>query len=280
MRLLTAIVLLSLLALDAEAADIRCIDYSDASCDLIYIDGQIEKGDAVKFEELINADLFRFPYKVLLNSPGGNALDAMRIGKIIRTLFLRVEAPSRTYNSLAELITPVSPYAPDCEKKQCTCASACTLIWFAGIDRQGDSIGVHQPNFEKDYYKENSLDYIVGEHAKMIALSRSYLKEMGVLDDMINMFMTVPPNEMKFLTKEEIGPYIGMIPAIRDFLDARCGALTKSELDKREANRQLSLAGIKLSPKQKSEDLVFSIKLESTQNVKVISFPNCKKKRN
>lgn len=56
----------------------------------ILIEGKIEKGDFKRFEYLIT---LRSPGTVWLASPGGDLIEAIKIGELARKLKLRVEAP-------------------------------------------------------------------------------------------------------------------------------------------------------------------------------------------
>jgi hypothetical protein len=125
------------------------------TCRRALIKGKIEPGDATRFAQLLRSN-HPFLHDVTLWSPGGSVEEALKIGRLIRKGLIVTYAPS---NGSAEALylNPASGWAKKrlgwgslrdvrgCEGVDCNCASACFLIWTAGVERNGSALGVHRP---------------------------------------------------------------------------------------------------------------------------------------
>jgi hypothetical protein len=119
-----AATLASMLATTTLSANAAEITYQTGSRDAvgqINISGDIEKGDAVKFEDIVKT----MPEKVaiiVLASPGGTLVDGLEIGISIRN------------HGFLTIIDGA------------LCASTCSLVWLAGVERYAGAnseIGFH-----------------------------------------------------------------------------------------------------------------------------------------
>ena len=59
----------------------------------IFINGTISAGDYARFERIVRTSQ-KIPNSVSLRSPGGNVFEALKIGRVIRSLYLQTNAPS------------------------------------------------------------------------------------------------------------------------------------------------------------------------------------------
>lgn len=137
----------------------------------VILSGEIVHGDANRFESVVAG----LPAKTIvrLQSPGGMALDGIRIGKLIR------ENGFGTY----------APYG--------VCASACGLIWLGGVDRwinPNARVGFHQAYTGDARNNETSG---VGN-----ALVGAYMNELGYSDVAIIFATALKPNQMAWLSTE------------------------------------------------------------------------------
>lgn len=121
---------------------------------------------------------------VTFTSQGGNIISAMAYGRMIRSL------------GLSTLQTRSSE-----------CASACALAFVGGITRYAEpgAIGVHQSSFAPD-------DTTDGQRAvtavQMItAHIMAYLGEMGVDPRLLQLSLSVPNDDMRYLTAREMKDY-------------------------------------------------------------------------
>jgi hypothetical protein len=155
---------------------------------IIRLIGKIEKGDAEKFKKLV-VDL-RYEKKIInmlmLASFGGDAIEAMRIGSIVRESFIPTHAPFALDSGFS-----CNEYPLGLKDDDCNCASACFLIWVAGVYRMGNVLGLHRPRFLDEYLEGLSESESEKEYLLMYERIRSYLKKMDVPEHIINkMFNT------------------------------------------------------------------------------------------
>jgi len=134
---------------------------------LIFIEGDIVKGDYAKFKKLAD----RLPYGtiVIMTSYGGSLLEGLNIGVTIKAKGFRTFA---------------SNY----------CMSVCAMMWLAGWQRSTTSdasIGFHGAGYE------NGESSIAGN-----ALAGAYLANLGYSYKVIAALIKVGPKEMNFLSYE------------------------------------------------------------------------------
>lgn len=142
----------------------------------IFVDGVFEYGDEKKFiTQVININ----EAAVFLNSPGGNVIAAMEIGKIIR----------------------LKGYATAVLSKR-LCASACALAWLSGIERFLDKDAAL--GFHASYINENGrlLETGVGN-----ALVGRYLTQLNLPESAVVFVTSAPPEGMNWLTQKTASQY-------------------------------------------------------------------------
>ena len=149
-------------------------------CFLLTIDEAIVDGDGKKFDELIKKNDVRMAV-VGLNSPGGVAVEAFQIGKLIQ---------EKGYGT----------YVPEWG----VCTSACALIWMAGSTRQYAAkarIGFHGA------YTVDKKGKVIGGASGSNALAGSYYAHLGMSDLAILYMTTAAPSEMRWLTAADAKKY-------------------------------------------------------------------------
>lgn len=154
---------------NAAAAEIAVLpDTANSAHPIIVIDGTIEEGDDKAFRKIaVEHD----GAIVLLNSPGGNLVAGINIGKAIR---------------LQEYWTAVGDYG--------MCASACGLAWLGGTHRLADPnarIGFHAAYIEKDGQAD--------ENGAANALVGAYLNQLNMSQSAIVYLTSAPPTDMQWL---------------------------------------------------------------------------------
>ena len=207
MRLPTLAALVAALAMPicASSAEIS------AAPNGIHIDGQIVKGDARKLALLLtdsieHDDHYRlFLFGVRLNSPGGDVEEAMKIARLVEQAFTS---------------TSVSGGG--------SCASACFLIWAAGVERHIDShdrLGVHRLSLAA-----TSVDIRRAERAIAPATQsiEAFLLAAGIPRLVIQKMNETPSSDIFWVTpgwliQEGIGIAIGERPAFLDVAEKACG---------------------------------------------------------
>ncbi|NTF46076.1 hypothetical protein G6L80_29310 [Agrobacterium rhizogenes] len=138
---------------------------------------------------------------VTFDSNGGNILAAMAYGRMIRSLGLA------TFQLRAS-----------------QCASACTLAFVGGVIRQAEpgSIGVHQSSFAPG----SGLDgpTAVAAVQTMTAQIMSYFTEMGVDPKLLQLSLSVPSDDMRYLTASEMQSYGVTFGNLNDIAAGRLAA--------------------------------------------------------
>jgi len=121
---------------------------------------------------------------ITFDSEGGNVASAIAYGRVIRSLGL----------STIQL-------------RASQCASACALAFVGGVIRHAEpgAIGVHQSSFSPN----DSLDghAAVAAVQEITAQIMTYLLEMGIDPRLLQLSLSVPPNDMRYLTAAEMEEY-------------------------------------------------------------------------
>jgi hypothetical protein len=125
---------------------------------------------------------------LILNSPGGLIMTAMKIGDLVAENELGVDSLGFVDNY--------------------QCSSACIFIYAAGIFRDvGANLGIHRPFSHEISTKELSYKDYLKEYDALTPLMKSYLKKYGVSPSLVDAMNVVPSNEVRFLTYEERKSY-------------------------------------------------------------------------
>lgn len=228
-RRLIAMLLLMASPQSAAAADM-IIDPNDQ----LFLVGPIVPGDFDRFKSALR----RAPAglaTINLRSPGGNVMEAVQIGRLIRSLYLDTGAP---------LSPEAGPYAKhNCStdhasvrrKGMCLCASACFLIWAGGMTPFGDHVYVHRISFDKEYYGSLTPAEADIKYEQGLRVVREYLSEMGVKEKYYEKLVKTPSNfssKLKFLEVASDFTWIGR-PSLNEWMIARCGGWGHPDMTKR-----------------------------------------------
>lgn len=156
----------------------------------IYLDGEIDADADKRFAEFLAANEPPYTSTVILNSPGGNPVTAMKIGRLIRQRGYSVDIGKR---SISE--NTVREYANG------QCYSACSLAYLGGRFRWMSGTaryGVHRFGFSEPV--TNSVDV-----AQIISAAIStYVHEMGVSPRFNEVFVSAGKDDMTEPTRNEL----------------------------------------------------------------------------
>jgi hypothetical protein len=148
------------------------------------------------------------------------------------------------------------------------CASACFLIFVAGIERTAGGyrsyippaiLGIHRP-----YLSETELKAMSGKDAMTAATTtktivENYLREMSVPTKYADMMFSIPKDDIRWLSANEVDSDLaGFIPELRDWVDAKCDSRTDIE----KALTQTLEAKVKSARTLSSEDNILHDMLE------------------
>ena len=160
-----------------------CSDY------LLAIVGEIAPGDDERFSKKVEDILTiirkkscgESQLKTQLFSEGGNVAAALALGRAIRKADARVIVPGDS-----------------------NCLSSCVFVLLAGVDRSSyGKVGVHRPYFEHLSDRANAEDV---RKARDYFLSgiRAYLTEMDVSPQLLDIMLSVSPENMRILSESEL----------------------------------------------------------------------------
>ncbi len=128
--------------------------------------------------------LSEHPVAVAFNSPGGNVMKAMELGRAIRAAGLW------TF-----------------QIRGAECASACSLAFMGGVKRYAEpgSIGVHKSSFDNTtgMAVEDAVSAVQQITAQVIA----YMGEMGVDPALLQLALSYDSNDIRYLSGSEMAQY-------------------------------------------------------------------------
>lgn len=162
--------------------------------------------------------------KLSLNSNGGDVIEAMNIGRLVRNTLIKT--------STGQYYTLNSPTRFD------VCLSACFFIFMSGVERnynpsysnrRKQSIGIHRPYFLPKYYKGLSSDIAKKEYNRLTKTSENFLKEIEVPDMYFEEMFKIPSNEMYMLSDAEAMSLNGKTAYYDELLISRCGFISAKE---------------------------------------------------
>jgi hypothetical protein len=212
----------------------------------IYIKGEIKRGDFDKFNSALQEIKSQngIGLVVVLISIGGDAIEAMKIGELVRTNYLITQAPERTLK--VNLSAPVrertglievpwcvyrGPFTDsmnDLDDKDCNCASACFLIWSAGVLRQGATIGIHRPTFSKEYFSGLSVDQGEKTYNQFSEYVKAYCKKMNIPQNIIDKMFEISSREIIYLDRNTIKT-LKKAPFFDEWVTAKCETYTEED---------------------------------------------------
>lgn len=169
--------------------DVDCED-----CRYVRAVGDIEHYTAAQFRQFVKAyRLEGQALTVVLNSPGGDVIAGLRLGREIR---------EQGFNTQVGWVQRL-PRGGHLLRSG-DCASACTFAFLGGVERyaEDDVIGVHRfypGNLEPD----NRVILRPGDEA-VAAMIKVYAVDMGVDASFIDISLAVPPADMRYMSNDEL----------------------------------------------------------------------------
>jgi hypothetical protein len=213
-----------------------CLVNQAAAADLkLSFNARYKQNAALLYGEILPGDtqrVARFFIKdpevqiLILDSRGGDVIEAIRIGELVQTLRISTEVADRGL-----------------------CASSCFFIWMSGAYRlavaenyRGGSgpVGLHRPFLVNPKNSEGSLQL----QSKVMIEVRNYLETNLIPRRLIDIMMTRPSNDIYWLTADDIEELSPIPPALEELYIAKCQA----------NNRQLSIQFAQAMNKNDSQE--------------------------
>jgi hypothetical protein len=228
--------LLATLALPCKGAEISCVDYvtmqnNKKYCSAAFLNGEIVKGD---YDKVVSLFARFHPYidNIYLQSPGGDVIEAIKIGRLLRKYYIDVLSPyhvsSDNYHLLenpsdAESKNDLTHFhnkilSEICKGEGCICASACALIFFGAPMRSG-SVGLHRPIIDDPAFKALSPTEAESVYKPALTAISLYLEEMEVPKEFVEVMIATSSHGIRWITSENIK----RSPSFAEWADANCG---------------------------------------------------------
>jgi hypothetical protein len=245
----------------SHAAEVSVVDGRYQGEKYVSISGVIEKGDleltvdAARTALLTGSNTLAF----LLNSPGGDVAEAMKIGRLIRDLMATtyvygtmlytpgagdvsgLEAMGESFSQVRFHLVPIPDGVLPDDEDIGRCYSACVLIFYGGVDRfvsdnsdarRGLSsqspypvMGLHRPFFAQDQFALLSPTEARTAYAQLEREVRGYLREMGASEEVAARMFNSASNELDLVPQSEFeNLYVRQEPFIDEWLIAKCDA--------------------------------------------------------
>jgi hypothetical protein len=187
------------------AAQVKCrLLNVDGACIEATLRGQIVRGD---YEKVVEAISKSWPGLTMLelHSPGGSAMEALKIGRLVRKY----------------LITTNASGSADCKEglTECGCASACALIWFGGIERMG-TVGLHRPRIDDPEFAHSPPDEAMKRYRQVISAIEAYLMEMEAPRSIIDEMLATSSSDVRWVNA--ITSRLSRPPSYAEWEDASC----------------------------------------------------------
>lgn len=169
--------------------DVDCLD-----CRYIRAAGDIEVFSAAQFRDFVRLyNLQGQGLTVVLNSPGGDVVAGLRLGRDIRSF---------GFNTQVGRAQPMPTGGHSMRPGDC--ASACTFAFLGGVERyaEDDVIGVHR-FYPGHLEPDTRVIFRPGDEA-VAAMIKVYAMDMGVDADFIDYSLSVPPADMEYMSTSEL----------------------------------------------------------------------------
>lgn len=178
----------------------------------ITLSGEIAIGDAERLASIFMSNPNYIPNSLILNSPGGDVKEAIRIADLVKTLGIGVYT---------------KPHADG------ACASSCFLIYAGALERRASGVdtirvkgkkgylsplGIHRPFFR---FPTDGPTGIQRQEQIMLDM-RSYLAKSGVSNFLTDKMMSHASNDIYWLTANDIQSLGRYSPGLEEQLISNC----------------------------------------------------------
>ena len=112
-----------------------------------------------------------------------------------------------------------------CVGSDCVCASACALIWFGAVDRDG-AVGLHRPRIDDAGFAALSPAEAAVVYKRVLNDIARYMEAMEVPRPMIDAMVATPSSEIQWVDAKD---NLERPPSFAEWQDAACGSFTEQE---------------------------------------------------
>ncbi len=256
MRLISflAAILAIFFALTASAASVRPNGKNG-----VIIEGEIAQGDYARLVAVLDKGGGAID-RVSIFSNGGSVFEAMKIGALIRGLRLRTIAPNR-FGLGGNACSGIA------NQKNCTCLSACVLVFAGGIHHYGNVLGVHRSYVGNDFHKYMRGSHGINANEQLSYTVSDYLKKMGFPQQFVDTMNATRSQDIRYLKEVDIRQFLtGYVPEFNELVSAKCGNGRDNQQSYERLEKKRRTTGLSPAERQQHSALL-------TANMR--SFPQC-----
>jgi len=215
----------------------------------LIIEGPIESGDYEHFLKVVKDNQGKLA-DVYLLSPGGDFVEAMKIGRAMRAFELGSVVPGRNSAGQPFCYDDSMPRNP----ANCTAASAAFFIHVGAVERAGLYLVVHRPYFAPEQFAKLTESQAQAAFDALQRDARAYMTEMGVPPQVQEEVMGTPPDKGLVLDDKTVrNYYVGEIPYQQEWRHAKCAQLSPVETQRLEVLVARMLAAGRLTSEEWAE---------------------------
>jgi hypothetical protein len=220
-------ILVTFLPISVEAASLSTVCFNSPTegvkqCN-VQLSGEIKPGDndalLTYLKEWRNTDTQFFGNILILDSPGGDVREAIKIAGTVRKALLSTW-------TIALFTAPGGRPS----HATYTCASACFLIWASGPEKlfgqfkdyRRSGLGLHRPYFAPSGYDRTDTGQVASDQQTLMAVAREFLRREGVPDELIVEMMQRSSREVLWLSVDDAYKIPSRAPWYEEWLIARC----------------------------------------------------------
>jgi len=173
----------------------------------LYFNGEIEAGDSSRIGEAIR-DSPGLVTRLLINSPGGDPFEALRIADVVNSVFVEVgtgncEASGRCFE----------------DRRGKVCASACAILFVAANSRSGTEVFLHRPAFPAAMFAALPAEDARRAYESASDLLLEKMRARRVPNSILELMMKIPSDRVEKLPDN----YPAQSVWLSEWLSAKCG---------------------------------------------------------
>jgi hypothetical protein len=230
--------------LTASAASVRQFGKN-----AVIIEGDIVHGDYGRLVAVLDKNRGGID-RVSIFSSGGSVFEAMKIGTLIRDLRLRTVAPNR-FGMGGNTCFGIA------NQKNCTCLSACVLIFAGGVHHYGNVLGVHRSYVGNDFHKYMTGNHGINANQQLSYTVSDYLQKMGFPQSFIDTMNATKSQDIRYLNEVEIRKFLtGYAPKFNELVSAKCGNGKDNQRSYERLDKKRRATGLSPAERQQHSGLL------------------------
>jgi hypothetical protein len=197
------------------------------SCIAISISGELVRGDAEKFRRVYLKN-FKTVSGVYLHSPGGDVVEAMEIGRLVRKFLVTLHAPDKSLGRADVELRVSSNDEAICSGASCICASACALIWLGGVERSG-GVGFHRPTVSDERFRSLQPAEAAAAYRSVISSISQFMDEMEAPRLLVDIMSGTSSGDISWVSSIDDDEKLRYVPSFLEWINSNCGTISSKD---------------------------------------------------